>query len=171
MKTLLLVAVTASLAACGGETPAKSGAASPQEANKQALLDYARCMRQNGVNMPDPKFEGNRVMMQQGGPGLNPDTMRAAQKACQKYQDAVKPPAMSDDDKAQFKQAALANARCMREHGLPNFPDPTFDANGGAQIKLGRGNGVDPQSPKFKAAMEACKSTLPFGGKTAEDGQ
>ena len=34
-----------------------------QEAkNRKAMLDYARCMRENGVDMPDPKFEGGRVI-------------------------------------------------------------------------------------------------------------
>jgi hypothetical protein len=74
--------------------------------------------------------------------------------------------------KEEFKKAALANARCMREHGIENFPDPTFDENGGAQIKIGRGNGLNPKDPKFQSAMKACQSTLPGAGKTdVEDGQ
>jgi hypothetical protein len=159
MKILLAVAVTASLAACGGEAPTNTAAP-----NRKAMLDYARCMRQHGVNMPDPQFDGGRVTMRAGSKGTNPDTMRAADKACAKYRDAVKPPEMSDADKEKFKKAALANARCMRAHGI-DFPDPTFDENGGAQIKIGRGTGVDPDSPKFKAAMQACESTLPREGK------
>src|SRR3954447_7585347 len=130
MKILLAVAATVSLAACGGEAPTKSGAANPRDANRKALLDYARCMRQHGVNMPDPQFDGGRVTMRQGGKGLNPDTLRTADRACAKYRDAVKPPEMSDADKEKFKRAALANARCMRAHGI-DFSDPTFDANGG----------------------------------------
>ncbi len=29
------------------------------------------------------------------------------------------------------RMAALAQVRCLREHGMPNFPDPTFPASGG----------------------------------------
>jgi hypothetical protein len=165
MKIMLAVAVTASLAACGGEAPTNTGAT-----NRKAMLDYARCMRQHGVNMPDPQFDGGRVTMRAGSRDTNPDTMRVADKACAKYRDAAKPPELSDADKEKFKKAALANARCMRAHGI-DFPDPTFDENGGAQIKLGRGTGVDPDSPKFKAAMKACESTLPGPSTTDVDGK
>jgi hypothetical protein len=48
--------------------------------------------------------------------------------------------------------AAIANAQCMRKHGVPNFPDPTFS---GGRFNAGLG-GVDPQSPAFKQAAAAC---------------
>ena len=73
MKTRLLLvacAATVSLAACGGgEEPASSGATgNPNESdNRKAMLDFARCMRENGVDMPDPTFEGGRVTMRIGG--------------------------------------------------------------------------------------------------------
>jgi hypothetical protein len=51
-----------------------------------ALLDFAKCMREHGVDMPDPQFEGGRVTMQLGGPGegVDPssDVFQAAQEAC-----------------------------------------------------------------------------------------
>ena len=66
---------------------------------RKALLDYSRCMRENGIDMPDPKFEGNRVTQRAGGPGnpIDPDKMKAAEKACAKFRDAVKPPEMSPE--------------------------------------------------------------------------
>ena len=93
------------------------------------MLALAACMRKNGVDMPDPKFEGGHVSMRAGGPDTNPDTMRTAEKACAKYRNALKPPTMSDAQKEEFKKAALANARCMRDHGI-DFPDPTFGKDG-----------------------------------------
>src|SRR4051794_5924864 len=174
---LAALAATASLvAACGSEGEGASPASTAQNrqaANRKAMLDYARCMREHGVNMPDPQFNGGRVTMQAGGKNTNPDTMRAADAACKKYTDAIKPPELSADQKEEFKKAALANARCMREHGIKNFPDPTFDENGGAQIRIGRGTGLDPDDPKMKTAMAACQSTMPGLGKTdtGEDGK
>ena len=108
---------------------------------RKAMLDFSRCMRENGIDMPDPKFEGGRVTMQVGGPGkeIDPAKMQVAEKACAKYRDAVKPPEMSEEKQAEFKKEALANARCMREHGI-DMPDPTFDENGGARVELGRGH-------------------------------
>ena len=72
MRTRLLVAAvaaTASLAACGGEDPSPtSGAAGREAANRKAMLDLARCMRDNGVDMPDPQFEGGRVTQRMAAP-------------------------------------------------------------------------------------------------------
>lgn len=44
----------------------------------------------------------------------------------------------------------LAYARCMRAHGVPGFPDPR--ATGGLVIP----NDMNPQSPAFQAAGQAC---------------
>jgi hypothetical protein len=50
---------------------------------------------------------------------------------------------------------------CMRSHGVTNFPDP----NGQGVIQLGSGSGVDPSSPKFQSAQQACRKLLPNGGQ------
>jgi hypothetical protein len=169
---VVALAATASLAAvagCGRQDPTSSAAGSrrgPDAATKKAMLQYAQCMREHGVDMPDPQFSGGRVTMQQSAGG-SPQKMQAAQKACQKFQDKIKPPPMSAADREKFKQQALANARCMRRHGITNFPDPTFDANGGAQIKLGRASGLDPDDPKFQAAQKACAKQAGIGGGPA----
>ena len=47
----------------------------------------------------------------------------------------------------------------MRSHGVPNFPDPS--AGGELQI----GPGVNPRSPAFQSAQQACKQYLPNGGQ------
>ena len=52
------------------------------------------------------------------------------------------PPVVSERERV----AAISNAECMRKHGVPNFPDPTFS---GGQLNPGLG-GVNPQSPAFK---------------------
>ena len=170
LRLILLAAVAASaVAACGGASPASSGGPStkgPDAKTKKALLQYAQCMRDHGVDMPDPNFSGGRVTIRAGGPGdaSSPQKMQAAQKACQKYQSQIKPPSMSASQKADFKKKALANAQCMRDHGITNFPDPTFDENGGAQIRIGKDAGIDPQDPKFQAAQKACAKVGGIGG-------
>jgi hypothetical protein len=168
---LAAVAATASfVVACGGGEEETASPANARDKNRQAMLDYARCMRENGVDMPDPKFEGGRVTMRAGGPGqkINEDEMRAAEKACAKYQDAIEAPDLSDEDKAEMKAAALANAKCMRENGVPDFPDPQFDEKGGARIKIDKS--LDPESPTFQKAMKACEKTMPMMGATSAEG-
>jgi hypothetical protein len=48
--------------------------------------------------------------------------------------------------------AALAFARCMRSHGITDFPDP--NAQGGFSAP----NGMNVKSPQYAAANNACKS-------------
>jgi hypothetical protein len=119
------------------------------------MLDFARCMRQHGVDMPDPKFEGGRVTMRQRGDNISPERAHAAEKACKHFQDAIKPPTLTDAEKAEFKQRALAQARCMRKHGI-DVPDPVFDEDGGARMEIRKGDGIRPDDPKFRAAERAC---------------
>jgi hypothetical protein len=165
MRTHILIAAVLStsalaLAACGGD-PSTTGepSANRQETMQDAALKYARCMRENGVDMPDPK-SGERGIRISPPEGVSPSKMRKADEACRKYLEAVKPPEMSEEQQKKFRDAALANARCMREHGI-DFPDPTFGENGEASIRIRRGSGIDPESAKFKDAQKACESTMP----------
>jgi hypothetical protein len=183
-RTLVAVLVaTASLAvaACGSDpqTPASSsqgGKGGPDAASKKAMLKFAQCMRDHGVDMADPTFDqGGATVVQRVKKG-DEDKMNAAQKACQKYQDQIKPPQMSEAEQKEAKESALANARCMREHGITNFPDPQFDENGRMSMKFDKSNGMDPNSPKFQAAMKACQKDEPGGmmfgaGPSSGDGK
>jgi hypothetical protein len=54
---------------------------------------------------------------------------------------------------------ALEFANCMRDNGVPNFPDP---GGGGGGVNL-EGTGINPQSPAFKAARQACRKFTPGG--------
>jgi hypothetical protein len=162
---LSVASASFALTACGGSTPSTAASSSPQD----ALLKFARCMRQHGINFPDPT-----------GPGpssvhiTNPQAFDAAQNACRKYL-AGREKSISPAQRAQFQDQALKFARCMRAHGV-NVPDPQTTGNGGA-IKIqqrvggpgsgGRTGGPDPSSPTFQAAQKACQSLLgkgPGGG-------
>ena len=54
----------------------------------------------------------------------------------------------------------LKLADCMRSHGVPNFPDPGSSGN----ISIGPNSGVNPKSPAFQSAQQACKRYLPNKG-------
>jgi hypothetical protein len=168
---LLAPAVAAlALAACGGEDPAPASSSSNRPAldqkTKQAMLDFARCMRQHGVDAPDPKFDGGGARMQvNSGRDQPPEELKAAEQACAKYQKQIKPPAVPKEEQAELKQQALANARCMREHGI-DMPDPQFGPNGEIQQRIG--GKIKPTDQKFQAAMKACnKGGGLFGGQAA----
>jgi len=122
------------------------------------MLAYARCMRDNGVDFPDPQPVSGSGGAQVIPIDLGSAVFEKAQKAC-----AAKLPAFGGEmDPAanqEFQDQLLAHAKCMREHGI-DFPDPVFEGSGMSATEIK----VDPNSPAFKEAQEACGSKLPGGG-------
>ncbi len=50
---------------------------------------------------------------------------------------------------------AVAYSRCLRSHGVPNFPDPVQTPSGGYGYRTA---GIDPNSAAFQGALEACRA-------------
>ena len=152
-----VLALALAIAACsggGGSDQATSTTSPGGSDSTQADLAFARCMRQHGVNMPDPKVEANGRTVWQLPEGVGPDDpkVKAAQQACRQYRaggEARRRP------NPQQQQEMVAFARCMRQHGI-NLPDPKPDGS-----LPGRGSGVNPDDPKFKAAERACPGFRP----------
>ena len=172
---VVAVAVTLVTAACGsgrGEGVASAnqgkGAASGDGAQQgqrdeqrakdpeKAMLDFARCMRDHGVDMPDPKpGQGGMVTFEaRPGDGPLPDESKfmEADKACRHLMGDAGPPELSPKDQKEAQDAMLAFARCMRERGV-EVPDP--QPAGGIVAKIGEG--PDPRSPEFQAAEKECR--------------
>ena len=60
------------------------------------------------------------------------------------------------------QEKAVKFAQCMREHGVTAFPDP--DASGNLTIDgVLNGSSIDPDSPTWNAAIDACKDLQPPG--------
>jgi hypothetical protein len=164
LASLGLLAIVGVLAAgCGGDDTAggNASAANGEREAREAALNYARCMREHGVDVPDPTFDGGGI--NQTGPEekVPKAKLQEAERACRKYAPQEREgPQLSEEEEQEFRDAALANARCMREHGIENFPDPTFPGSGEAQIRAPEG-AFDPNNPDFKEAQDACKDTMP----------
>jgi hypothetical protein len=163
--TLALAAVV--LAACGSSASGEGGQASREEAQ----LEFAECMREHGVDMPDPKpgQAGLVFGTVKGGPGgksrssggidpEDPATKKALQACESKMPKGQK---MSPQQEEKFKEAALAFSQCMREHGI-DMPDPQFGGEGKVTMKIEKG-GLDPNSPAFEEAQEDCRKEVPGG--------
>jgi len=61
---------------------------------------------------------------------------------------------------------ALAYSRCMRSHGVPDFPDPKVSSNSsgtGVSMGVGTRGDLNPRNPAFKDASRACRSLQPAG--------
>lgn len=55
-------------------------------------------------------------------------------------------------------------AKCMRSHGIKDFPDPVSNPDGtggGFNINGGPGSDLNHNDPRFQAANQACQSLLP----------
>lgn len=61
----------------------------------------------------------------------------------------------------------LKFAQCMRQNGVPQWPDPVD----GTKFRMPYRGAVDPNSPQFKAAEQACRPVAPPGwdGDSRED--
>ena len=170
MKTMIIVlsvaAAAVALSACG-DSASDGSTAAAADRNRDALLKFARCMREQGLDFPDPVVseDGGEVRMRAApaaGTRLSAEKLRAAEAACAKYREAVTPPKISEEERAKMREQALAHARCMREQGL-DFPDPQFEGGGRMTQRVG-GDGADPDDSKFRAAMEKCRKKLGGGG-------
>jgi hypothetical protein len=62
-----------------------------------------------------------------------------------------------------LQNAALRYTDCMRTHGEPNMPEPSFNGRH-ATLDIDPGSGVNPSSPQFAAATTACGHLLAKGG-------
>lgn len=163
------------VAACGAGTPPADGVAtlataapivdgaaptirpslSPED-REEALLQFAACMRDGGVDMPDPQFTADgRANMGTlfGDIDQNDPEVKAALTACDQYL-----PSSTQSDPAavaEQQERLLVFAACMRDEGI-EMADPV--AGGGP----GRGAlaGLDQNDPEIAAALEVCRPLL-----------
>lgn len=154
-RIVLAFACGATVAACGSN--GNSAGTSPTPTIR-ADVKFAQCIRSHGVpNFPDP-----------GGslpPGIKQSpAFRSAMQTCLR----LEPQATSTGNQFTESQriAALAQVQCIRQHGMPSFPDPTFPSTGGELFPTVPG--FNAQSPAFRQAAAACGLTRlvgqPHGG-------
>jgi hypothetical protein len=159
--TIPITAAIAVLAVSGCGDSGEPAASSPRDKAFEGALKFARCMRAEGVDFPDPVKQGNGLI-KIGGPGMrmNPDDpkIKAASEKCGKYLEREGGEARDPAQEAKFQDAFLRYARCMRGLGF-NVPDPK-PGQGGLVIRRGDPNAVDPESPAYKAADRKCHSLL-----------
>jgi hypothetical protein len=153
----------------GGSASGSPSSASRQDKAFEGALKYSKCMREHGIDMPDPQRVGTGGIKLTGGK-MNPNDpkTKAAQKDCQKYMEVGGGETIDPARRARLQEAALEYARCMRAQGV-DMPDPQLSGDGGVTMRFrggssnGNGNGSpgpNPDSPAFKAADKACHHHL-----------
>ncbi|MFD5554947.1 hypothetical protein ACFWIA_14070 [Streptomyces sp. NPDC127068] len=126
---------------------------------EQRALKLTECLRKNGLDVEDPKPGGGVLI----GGGSNKKTDRAkadkAMAACRKWA----PQGMTKGGDPKAMNGMREYAKCMRENGVDEFPDPEKGA-----MRLDRSIAEDPD---FEAADKKCKSKLGKGGGLTRQGK
>jgi hypothetical protein len=187
-RTLVICVLTGALAVgvsgCGSSSSSSAtsvasagagGAAS--SSTYQARLNFAKCMRAHGVNVPDPSANGGPAAGA-GGAGAgaggfralrNSPNFQAASTACAKYRaKAFGFGNTTPAQRAAAQQALVKFAECMRSHNI-NVPDPSTTSGGGFGIFRSIASS-ERNSPAFKTALTACSSNLPRFGRGGPGG-
>lgn len=153
------VAFVVLTAGCGGGSAphVASGASSATTAanttQQNGLLAFSQCMRSNGVqSFPDPQhLVGGNVKLTIHGLG-DSAKVHAAMNACGHLLPSG-PNAEAAPSRSQLA-GELSFARCMRSHGLSNFPDP--NAQGQLSVEMVQAQGIDVHSPAVLHVVQAC---------------
>jgi hypothetical protein len=168
VRAAAVMAAAALLAtACSGSPSSTGSGGSPNaggSANSPSAVGYTSCMRSHGVpDYPDPDSSGQLPKITAASQvGVSDSRLTAAAGACQAlwpYQpltQAQQRQQLTDD---------LKFARCMRSHGVPNFPDPTSSDGGVAFVISVSRDGFDPHSPQILAKARECQHVLPAGSR------
>jgi hypothetical protein len=161
-----LAATALALGACGSGGKDNASGKGGQDKAFEGALKFAKCMRDEGIDMPDPqKQAGGGIVQKMGGPGqpVNQAKVEAGQKKCEHFMDDGGGDVKGGDPKeeAEHRDALLAYAKCMRSHGVP-MKDPKFSGNK-VQMSVGEpgdSGRANPESATFKNADKACQANL-----------
>jgi hypothetical protein len=130
------------------------------------MLAFSRCMRSHGEpRFPDPDAEGQvKDQLKASGIDRNSPQYQAAAGACQH----LLPSEGTGTNQAEVQQEwseFRSFARCMRRHGVPNWPNPqprsTTDSRPTFTIQpLNPHSPINPNSPQIKSKLPDCESLL-----------
>jgi hypothetical protein len=103
------------------------------------------------AELPDPNSNGGF----QGLPAAS-SQVTAADHGCHHLLNAD--PQMSQAQQQHALGQLVKYARCMRAHGVPNFPDPQTTNGGiGEPSGIGFGGDIARNAPQFQSADHACQ--------------
>jgi hypothetical protein len=154
----LMAALVVLLAACSPDQPAGHETGLPGEA---AELAHAQCMRDHGIDWPDPEFVDGEWEMSPLGEDIDLESpeFREAETECAQVLQDGQPEAGEDinpEDRALLEEQMdkmLEFAACMRDQGI-DFPDPQMDDSGTISGPAGP---LDGDWDAFEAAKQVCE--------------
>ena len=175
---ILIAALAVALAACGGAddasevasledtSPAAVTDTTEAPSDEEALIEFAACMRDQGMDFPDPIVDANGYPRFdfEDPESIDQDAMFEAGEACRDLIEGVVL-GLVDFESSEFDDTFLEYATCMREQGVESIPD-SIDIE---SILSEGALPFDPEDPDFQAADEQCRDIFAefaarFGG-------
>lgn len=182
MKQILtvLLALAFAAAACSSsddsvdatpEVVVAAGSESETATDEEQTLEFAQCMRDNGVDMEDPTVNADgTINLSRPGNGSGDDgeggEFDAAFEACSDILEGATFLGGSLDE-TETQDQLLEFAQCLRDQGL-DVDDPDL-SNFGPGDDSPFGENFDPQDPANAEVMDACSDI--FTGFGGQDGQ
>jgi hypothetical protein len=167
------------VASLGSTTTSPDGQEQTTETSvdpQEAMLAYTECMRDEGIDMPDPVMSedgsgGGMVITRDAsdegggqGPAFDPDSeeFQAAEEKCSPIMDeAIGSIEIDPEQQAEMREQMLEYAQCMRDQGI-DFPDPEFSDNG--RVTMGLGQEGEPPTDAEMEAMDAANEVCAKDG-------
>ena len=142
-------------AGCGG-----SSVPATQQLKVSSYVAFAACLNKHGVQVEPARAGGLVWEAAPGVPGPRSPQALAAERGCKALVPTDFYQAPSAAQSSQNLALMLRLAKCMRAHGVPNFPDPTSKG-----LAFTPSSGINPNSPAFLAAQKRCqRDSLTLGG-------
>jgi hypothetical protein len=169
--TLAAIGASSALVACGGSASGEDAQANAED----AALDYAKCMRDHGVDVPDPKpgQGGFGIQIRSSDPQENAK-FQDAQDACGDIlQKAI--PEGDRPDPAEMRDKLHQMTECLRNKGY-DVPEPQVFGPGDSPPDNPPAPSKELQDlmgdPDFQQAQEDCgkEAGLPGGGPSLQVG-
>lgn len=154
------------------DTVSADGADADDVDTEAAMLAFAQCMRDEGVDFADP-VRGDDGQLRfappggggdggaGGGGGGDADGLAAARDACADLLEGVDAIGPGSGSAPEIDtDGFLAFAECMRDNGVADFPDPTSDGRPDFDAM----QELDRDSDAFQTASEFCADEVGFSG-------
>jgi hypothetical protein len=166
LRSQAALALVALIVAGCSHAPAGTGSGNTNAAGREQAVQFAQCMRDNGVGeFPDPDASGALTIDQiANGSSLDTNTpaFEQALSACKDLEPAG---FTGHKRNAQQQAYALKFAQCMRDNGVKDFPDPAPDAplvDTNRIPSAARPGGMS----MLNAAMQKCRDFAAAAGVT-----
>jgi hypothetical protein len=162
-RTAAAITATLGLAllvsACGDSPGSHAGGSTNPQSRSSQMLAFSRCMRSHGVpSFPDPNSSGLLPKNQLADLEASNPQFPTAHRACEHLL-----PNGGQPTQAQVQQAwndMRTFARCMRSHGVPNWPDPAPTSQQDQRPFFHLPDSIDPNAPQITTKTHTCQHLL-----------